>query len=112
MLLTSRDDVQRECDSRAQNCDGGKAELRELVMDFDRVGLCLTCAHARIVASSKGSSFYLCRKADTDARFAKYPALPVRECPGYEPTAGTFDTAEEPPSEYDPWPHRESRKKI
>ncbi|HEX3702821.1 MAG TPA: hypothetical protein VHU82_05790 [Vicinamibacterales bacterium] len=50
-----------------------------------RVGLCASCTHAAIVSSSKGSTFYLCRLADTDPAFRKYPALPVRECSGYEP---------------------------
>jgi hypothetical protein len=47
-------------------------------------GLCDTCQHARIVASAKGSQFVLCERSRTDARFPKYPALPVRECAGYE----------------------------
>jgi hypothetical protein len=49
----------------------------------NRVGLCATCAHVQIVGSSKGSTFYLCRLSETDARFVKYPALPVLACEGY-----------------------------
>jgi hypothetical protein len=37
------------------------------------------------VVSSKASTFYLCRKSETDDRFPRYPALPVRRCAGYEP---------------------------
>jgi hypothetical protein len=50
----------------------------------ERVGLCATCVHAQRVVSSKASTFYLCRKSETDDRFPRYPALPVRRCTGYE----------------------------
>jgi len=48
-------------------------------------GLCATCAHAQVVTSSKGSTFYLCRLSETDPRFRKYPVLPVVRCSGYTP---------------------------
>lgn len=35
----------------------------------------------------RGSTFFRCGRADTDARYPRYPALPVLECPGYEPGA-------------------------
>jgi hypothetical protein len=54
-----------------------------------RAGLCASCRHAEIITSSRGSTFYLCRLADSDARFAKYPAVPVLECVGYEHGART-----------------------
>jgi hypothetical protein len=50
-----------------------------------RVGLCFDCRHAQRVASSRGATFYLCRLSALDPRYAKYPALPVRTCAGYEP---------------------------
>lgn len=46
-------------------------------------GLCLNCRNAREIQSDRGSVFYLCQLALTDARFPKYPALPVRNCSGY-----------------------------
>jgi hypothetical protein len=51
-----------------------------------RVGLCATCSHARVVRSGKEtrSEFWLCERSASDPRYAKYPALPVRFCPGYE----------------------------
>jgi hypothetical protein len=49
-----------------------------------RVGLCPSCKHLRIIHSDRGSDFYLCQRAANDARFAKYPRLPVLACPGYE----------------------------
>jgi hypothetical protein len=48
-----------------------------------RAGLCASCRHAEMVTSSRGSTFYLCRLANSDPRFVKYPALPVFECAGY-----------------------------
>jgi len=48
-------------------------------------GLCATCAHARIVESRRGSRFWLCSRSRTDARFPKYPPLPVVRCIGYTP---------------------------
>ena len=48
------------------------------------VGLCASCRHVEIVTSARRSTFYLCRLSDTDARFPKYPALPVRSCAGYD----------------------------
>jgi hypothetical protein len=48
------------------------------------VGLCSDCVHARRIASARGSEFWLCRRSEVEPeRFAKYPALPVRRCPGY-----------------------------
>jgi len=58
--------------------------------DEQRVGLCATCVHAARVRSSKGSEFWLCRLAETDSRFRKYPALPMMACSGYG-TNGTIE---------------------
>ena len=49
-----------------------------------RVGLCVSCRHVELVTSARRSAFYLCRLSDTDSRFPKYPALPVRSCAGYD----------------------------
>jgi hypothetical protein len=53
----------------------------------DPMGLCASCRHVRVVQSSHGSTFYLCRLSEVDARFAKYPRLPVLKCAGYESSA-------------------------
>jgi len=45
-------------------------------------GLCATCEHLR-VQSSKTSVFVRCGLAEVDARFPKYPNLPVVVCGGY-----------------------------
>lgn len=47
-------------------------------------GLCGRCRHCQVVDTAR-SRFYLCRRSFTDPRFRKYPVLPVRACPGYEP---------------------------
>ena len=46
-------------------------------------GLCATCEHLRLQAS-KTSVFVRCGLAEVDARFAKYPPLPVVVCGGYQ----------------------------
>jgi len=51
----------------------------------DRLGLCADCRFKRLIESDRGSTFYLCEKSMTDARFPKYPRLPVLQCAGYEP---------------------------
>ena len=48
-------------------------------------GLCDACRHQQLVSNTRGSSFSLCERSKTDAAFPKYPRLPVRACPGYEP---------------------------
>ena len=48
-------------------------------------GLCATCEHLRLLASRR-SVFVRCGLAAVDARFPRYPRLPVVACPGYRPT--------------------------
>jgi hypothetical protein len=48
-------------------------------------GLCDSCRHQQIVRNTRGSVFSLCRRSRSEPeRFARYPRLPVAECPGYE----------------------------
>lgn len=47
-------------------------------------GLCDHCRHCKRTSSPRGSVFRLCLLHETDARFAKYPRLPVIRCDGYE----------------------------
>jgi len=49
-------------------------------------GLCAGCRHAETLASPR-STFLRCGRAATDPRYPRYPALPVRACPGFEPVA-------------------------
>jgi hypothetical protein len=57
-------------------------------------GLCADCEHSRLIDTARGSRFYLCRLSETDARFPRYPPLPVLHCHGYEPPSrrSTADT--------------------
>ena len=56
----------------------------------DRIGLCATCVFARVIESARGSRFSLCRRSETNARFPRYPALPVLKCIGYEKAPGNL----------------------
>lgn len=49
-----------------------------------RVGLCWDCRWVRRVESGRGSVFYLCRRAETDAAYPRYPPLPRLSCQGHE----------------------------
>jgi hypothetical protein len=53
-------------------------------MEGMQAGLCDSCKHQRIVRNTRGSVFSLCDRSKTDARFPRYPRLPVRSCSGYE----------------------------
>jgi len=50
-------------------------------------GLCADCVHARQIESNRKSVFTLCNLSLTDARFPKYPRLPVLSCDGYKKKA-------------------------
>lgn len=63
--------------------------------DRTRIGLCFTCRHAQRVPS-RTTVFWLCRLAAVDARFEKYPRLPILRCDGYEPP-GEGSAAERDP---------------
>ena len=52
-------------------------------------GLCDDCVHQKLVHTTRGSTFSMCLRHRTEPdRFKKYPPLPVRACPGYEPRTG------------------------
>jgi hypothetical protein len=48
-------------------------------------GLCTTCRHAMLRPTNRGTTYLRCGRAAQDARFPKYPRLPVRTCAGHEP---------------------------
>ncbi len=60
-------------------------------------GLCDSCLHSRRIISAKESVFMLCQLGFSDARFPKYPRLPVLSCAGFAP-ANT--TGQPPPADY------------
>lgn len=47
------------------------------------IGLCEHCRHARVIETPR-SVFWMCARSVDDARFPKYPRLPVLECSGFE----------------------------
>ena len=50
-------------------------------------GLCDRCAHQKLIANTRGSTFSMCLRHRTEPeRFPKYPRLPVAKCAGYEPS--------------------------
>jgi hypothetical protein len=74
-------------------------------------GLCATCRQSRMVVSGKGSTFWLCRRSDTDPAYPRYPALPVIRCSGHDPDpgrGGSASTAPEPPEPHPMEPPRTS----
>ena len=60
--------------------------------ELDRVGLCATCLHVRVIGTDRDSRFYLCERSKTDPRFPRYPALPVVSCIGYDERTCTRST--------------------
>lgn len=46
-------------------------------------GLCGRCIHLQLLSSAR-STFVRCGLAASDPSFPRYPALPVRSCPGFE----------------------------
>lgn len=63
---------------------GGEPDPQPADAAAGRVGLCARCRHARVQASARGSRFWRCLRADTEAAYLRYPPLPVRLCPGFE----------------------------
>jgi len=70
------------------------------------VGLCSVCAHSRVTGNRRGSIFWLCRLSADDARFRRYPRLPVARCAGFELAAdGRVD---EDPKDQEPQAQHEA----
>ena len=59
------------------------------------VGLCSVCAHSRVTGNRRGSIFWLCRRSTDDARYRRYPRLPVARCAGFEPSPTTRSNLKE-----------------
>lgn len=51
----------------------------------EKVGLCGSCRFVRRVESSRGTTFYLCRRSEEDPAYDRYPRLPVIRCAGFDP---------------------------
>lgn len=46
-------------------------------------GLCGHCGHCQLIEGAR-TRFYLCRLSTVDARFPRYPRLPVLSCAGHQ----------------------------
>lgn len=57
--------------------------------DAGRIGLCASCEHQKVVRNTRGSVFSLCLRSREDPAYPRYPRIPVLECRGYEPAAGS-----------------------
>ena len=64
-------------------------------MGADPVGLCVSCIHSRRITSGKGATFWLCRLAERDPAYPKYPPLPVLRCGGYQRAEGRPERLQE-----------------
>ena len=63
-------------------------------------GLCLTCRHAKLNQTRRGTAYLRCGRSAWDDRLVRYPRLPVIECAGFEAlqtghAAGTTDRSAE-----------------
>jgi hypothetical protein len=63
--------------------EGGR-QVWPTPLSIHSAGLCASCIHARVIASSRGSAFSLCQRSAVDPDFPRYPVLPVRACRGHE----------------------------
>jgi hypothetical protein len=68
----------------AEDVTDARWTAEPMTLDLVQAGLCDACAHARLVTSGRGSEFLLCERSRTDARYPRYPRLPVVVCAGYE----------------------------
>lgn len=85
-MLPGRDDGPR-CDTDARDCASYSGEvIASEGFNQQNAGLCADCQHARRIESERGSLFLMCELSFVDARFPKYPRLPVLACDGYERT--------------------------
>jgi hypothetical protein len=63
-------------------------------------GMCLTCRHAKLNETRRGTAYLRCGRSAWDDRLVRYPRLPVGDCAGFEaretgPAAGTTDRSAE-----------------
>ena len=61
-------------------------------------GECGTCRQAQAVRSASGGVFFLCLRSKSDPGYPKYPPLPRRQCPGYDPAPAADEAGATPSS--------------
>jgi hypothetical protein len=78
-------------EGRAQDPQGPGEEARTEgagPVPVKAFGLCASCRHARVQRGARGNAFLRCGLAESDARFTRYPRVPVRACPGFQASRG------------------------
>lgn len=59
------------------------------------LSLCDTCSLMREIVTPKESRFLLCKRAEVDPTFAKYPSQPLLSCRGYVQRSPLQNTTDE-----------------
>ena len=77
----------------------GPSEIED---ERDRIGLCASCHHARLITSGTGGTYYLCDLSAGHEGYPKYPLLPVLSCAGYIATHSGAERLEGPPQKANP----------
>ena len=54
------------------------------MLDPTSSGKCALCRYSRVIRSQRGSVFSLCKRAESDSAYVRYPILPVLDCSGFE----------------------------
>lgn len=65
----------------------GQSESEWSALGVD-AGLCAACVHPKVNVTRRGTAYLRCLRAAWDERLPRYPRLPVRACPGFEPADG------------------------
>jgi hypothetical protein len=76
--------VAQETNPREVRRGYGRAILHG-AMTAPRFGLCDACAHQKLIGTTRGSTFSMCRRGLDDPDWPKYPPMPVLRCPRYAP---------------------------
>jgi hypothetical protein len=60
-------------------------------------GLCVTCRHGHCIDTDRGTTYWRCRRSESDPRFPRYPALPVGACTGWDEGSDADDALDDDP---------------
>ena len=51
--------------------------------DSDAAGWCARCQYCQRIRTARGATFYLCKRAQFDSAYPRYPRVPVVQCAGF-----------------------------
>lgn len=63
-------------------------------------GLCGSCRHGHRIDTGRGTRYWRCRRSEGDARYPRYPPLPVLACHGWEPETEPDDDRTDDPEPF------------